>query len=103
MPVKRFFHKETSCHWWIFCCVLFSDGKSSVTLGQILIFLTGADEPPPCGFIATPQLCFCDMERLPEASTCSLTLTLSRSYKDYALFKEKMDFAISNGYGFGKL
>jgi len=30
-------------------------------------------------------------------------VTLSLAHTDYEVFKEKMDFAIPNGYGFGKI
>ena len=81
----------------------FTDGKSSVSLGQILMFLTGSDEPPPCGFVGSPMIYFTDSDRLPQASTCAFTLTLSKLHTEYSLFKEKKDLAITSGCGFGQI
>ena len=89
----------------IFTVILYkyADGDTAVSLGDILMFITGSDEPPPTGFNGVLTLEFTDADRLPEASTCSLSLTLSRVHCDYVTFKAKMDCAISNGYGFGMI
>ena len=81
----------------------YANGDTAVSLGDILMFITGTDEPPPTGFTGVPTLEFTDADRLPEASTCSLSLTLSRAHSDYVTFKAKMDCAINNGYGFGMI
>ena len=80
-----------------------TDAKSSVSLGQILLFLTDSDEPPPCGFVGTPKIYFTDSDRLPQANTYAFSLTLSKQHTEYALFKENMDLAISSGCGFGQI
>lgn len=67
------------------------------------MFITGTDQPPPCGFCKIPRMKFVEEERFPESSTCSLSLTISRNYTDYPKFQDRMDFAILNGYGFGKI
>ena len=67
------------------------------------MFLTGTDEVPPCGFEVKPSLRFTESDRMPESSTCTITLTLSLVHKKYEVFKAKMDFAIPNGFGFGKI
>ena len=64
------------------------------------MLLTGTDEVPPCGFEVKPSLRFTESHRMPESST---TLTLSLVHKNYDIFKEKMDFAIPNGFGFGQI
>lgn len=74
-----------------------------MSLKDILMFLTGSDEVPPCGFDVKPVLQFTECNRMPESSTCSITLTLSLVHSDYEVFKDKMDFAIPNGYGFGRI
>jgi len=79
------------------------DGNTAVSLKDVLMFLTGTDELPPCGFDVKPTLRFTEFDRMPESSTCTITLTLSLAHTDYEVFKEKMDFAIPNGYGFGKI
>ncbi|KAG5267078.1 hypothetical protein AALO_G00239610 [Alosa alosa] len=54
-------------------------GEIDISLEEILIFVTGADCPPPLGFLHHCTIDFFDQEpgarRLPYASTCSLTLT----------------------------
>ena len=67
------------------------------------MFITGADQPPPTGFHRLPRMKFVDGQRFPEASTCALSLTISREYTEYSDFKDKLDFSIMNGYGFGKV
>ena len=54
------------------------------------MFITGAE---------LPKMKFVDGERLPEASTCTLWLTLSTDFTEYIELKEKIDFAILYGYG----
>lgn len=67
------------------------------------MFCTGTDIEPPAGFEGIPRIEFTDEDRLPEANTCIFRLTLSRKYVAYDMFKEKMDFAIQNTFGFGKI
>ena len=79
------------------------DGSTDVSLKDILMFLTGTDEVPPCGFDVKPALKFTEYDRMPESITCTITLTLSLVHTNYEVFKAKMDFATPNGYGFGKI
>ncbi len=66
-------------------------------LGDFLAFVTGADHPPPLGFMNSPEVEFCDdpSRTLPRASTCSLVFYLSLHVTDYDLFCAKMDEAIN--------
>ena len=67
------------------------------------MFLTGSDEIPPCGFDVKPTMQFTEYDRMPESSTCSIVLTLSLVHTDYDIFKSKLDFAIPNAHGYGKI
>ena len=57
-----------------------------------MVFLTGSDIIPPLGFDIDPTIEFTDEEQFPTVSTCSLTLTFSRSLK--VDFIKVMDMAI---------
>lgn len=65
------------------------------------MFTTGASVPPPMGFETTPTIEFND-GNLPTANTCATTLHLPTIYKEYEVFKEKMDFSILNSPSFGQ-
>lgn len=72
-----------------------------VTPEDILIFFTGADQPPPLGFSSTPVLLFAEDNILASASTCALRLTLPLAHKTYDSFKEAMILSIMGHGGFG--
>ncbi len=65
------------------------------------MFVTGARVEPPIGFDNKLVISFTSEERLPSTNTCGLSITFYRKYKDYAHFKDKMDFAVRNSHGFG--
>lgn len=72
-------------------------------LKDILIFATGCDDEPPLGFDVPPSIKFLHSDgKYPEASTCSLELSLPTIHSTYHEFKSNMDFAMLNTYGFGK-
>lgn len=60
---------------------------------------------PPMGFDREISIHFIDDKdkTLPTASTCSLVLRLPLSLTMYEEFKEKVDFAIMNTFGFGQV
>ena len=66
-------------------------------------FATGSDHEPPLGFANKPEICFVMRKErsLPQASTCGPTLYLPLSLKDPDDFRERMDFAMIGGHGFG--
>lgn len=74
-----------------------------MTLGNILQFFTGASKVPGAGLDETPKISFTSLERLPQASTCSLNIEFPRSmgYLQYEEFEAKMDLSILGSYGFG--
>ena len=78
-----------------------ADTSNTVTLEDILAFVTGARHVPPMGFAVRPSIEFREGQ-LPRASTCGnvLELPLTDSYDD---FKASMCFAIKNTVGFGSI
>ena len=58
----------------------------TVSLKDILIFVTGSSEIPPMGFTPKPAIMFCTSTTFPIASTCSNTLTLPL-YLSYEQFQ----------------
>ncbi|CAL8301751.1 unnamed protein product [Gadus morhua 'NCC'] len=76
-------------------------------LKGILAFATGATAIPPIGFNPTPSIDFLhenghqDTSSLPIANTCINCLNLPL-HTSYAVFKDKMDFALGNTHGFGR-
>lgn len=77
-----------------------TDDATPVTTEDILIFFTGADQPPPLGFPTTPRLTFVE-DVLASASTCALRLTLPLEHKSYESFKQAMILSLKGHGGFG--
>ena len=77
--------------------VFFSDGKSTVTMEDILIFATGCKSIPPAGFKPNPSIECLHMD-FPVGNKCDncLALPITSTYKE---FQESMDFAIKNTLG----
>ena len=74
-----------------------------IGLGDLLSFVTGADQPPPLGFRLSPTIQFtADHQHiLPKASTCTLTLFISVHLTEYERFKQAFDAALTSAHGFG--
>lgn len=72
-----------------------------MTLSEILIFSTGADEERPLGYSHNPVLNFNNDNYYPTASTCAIQLTLPTRFCDYPSFKSSLDHAFLNHGGFG--
>ncbi|MES9884714.1 MAG: hypothetical protein ABW185_28040 [Sedimenticola sp.] len=74
---------------------------------EVLVFVTGADAIPPCGFPTSLTIEFYDMEdgrtRLPYSSTCTLALSLPRGMGDPELFKPLLIRSLKESLGFGKM
>ena len=68
---------------------------------MILNFFSGSHALPPLGFPYRPKLNFNDVNPLPTASTCVISLTLPSKYADYVTFKKKLDLAFTMHGGFG--
>ncbi|GLV46208.1 hypothetical protein CBL_09997 [Carabus blaptoides fortunei] len=75
------------------------DMEISVTLANILSFVTGANREPPLGFPTSPIIIFIHEKdsKYPKANTCSLTLYLPVGETDFDNFVADMDCAIING------
>ena len=73
-------------------------------LADIMIFATGADEVPPCGFVPVPLAEFWE-DRRPRGNTGANSIELP-TWPDidvtYDQFKEFMDDGIQNSPGFGQ-
>ena len=84
--------------------MMLSSAGDDTELGvsDCLRFFTGAKQVPPVGFDVDSTLNFNNSSVYPTASTCPQILTLpSQYYDDYAKFKDKMLYALSNHGGFG--
>ena len=86
-----------------FCTFLeeVENGMHSLTMEQILAFITGASSPPPAGFSPKPHIRFSDPKRLPHNSTCLNCLYLPRDLTSFDYFVERMTVAILGCSGFG--
>ena len=78
-----------------------TEDERKVTLGDLLVFFTGAEREPPLGFSPKPHLLFSD-DLLASASTCSLRLTLPTQHSSYESFKEYMILSLIGNDGFGR-
>lgn len=71
-----------------------------MSLENILVFATGCDEVPICGFERQPKLEFIHTGVLPTASTCGPTLRLPTANGETAAFSENMRLAVLECFGF---
>ncbi|KAF5276798.1 hypothetical protein FQR65_LT16177 [Abscondita terminalis] len=93
---KRIIENRTISFWRDFL-IDCEEGDSVITLSEILIFATGADEIPMLGFDINPKILFLHNDKLyPEANTCALQIQLPTSHLDYSKFKNNISFGISN-------
>ena len=77
-----------------------SNEAFSLTLEDILIFLTGSNAIPAMGLNPKPVIEFTEVSISPMSSTCSNTLMLPLGIADSAHFKYNMGFGIINSPGF---
>lgn len=77
-------------------------GTVTLKLGDLL---SGADSPPPLGFVEKLKVEFTDDKNrlFPTASTCTCTLYLSIHTSSYGQFQSLFDEAIVSGQGFGTI
>ena len=66
-----------------------------INLGNVLMFSTGIDHPPPMGFPSHPEISLIDDDKrtLPYVSTCGPTLYLTLTLRDPDVFQDRMDMA----------
>ena len=105
--------EEGAMNWVTFLSEFEADGKIDVfeddvntlssftiTLADILNFMTGSTEIPPMGFQPEPSIIDNNTgTALPIASTCSNCLTLPLSLS-YATFRYNVAFRMKNSPGF---
>lgn len=84
--------------------LLFLAGEVDVSFSEVLAFVTGADNIPPCGFTKQVDLDFypCEDQRLPSASTCALQLWIPR-VTDPDMVSAMMLRAVKESHGFLKV
>ena len=109
---RREVKEETLLHWSYFLSdveqgsiTVESGGQiSTLTLKDILAFVTGATSFPVLGFEQQGTITFLHNGGMfPMASTCSLQVCLP-VHKDYKVFRAKMAFDILNAHGlFGNM
>lgn len=73
-----------------------------LTLEDLLVFITGADNIPPLGFIVAFYNMDSEPRRLPWSSTCSLALSLLNGFEDAQKFDALICNALLNCYAFSK-
>ena len=89
---------------YILSFTLIAQQIDSCTLGEVLIFFSGADYPPPLGFLTKAHLKFLECEKgrgLPTASTCSLTLFLPTVPQCFTDFSSAFTRGLKENDGFG--
>ena len=76
---------------------------NSVSIKDIVHFISGSSKLPAAGFEENPIIRFTDNLCLPISSTCDVSITFPRSFGHlpYEEFKQKMDLSITNSFGFG--
>lgn len=83
------------------------ENELDVTFEDILVFVTGADAVPPLGFQRKCEIQFYEQEtgvkRIPYSSTCALILYLPRGVTEEEVFKDLMQLAMKESFGFGKV
>ena len=89
----------------MYCTLLDKKEEAGCTLEDVLVFFSGAERIPPCGFGDTsPLLIFLhENQVLPTASTCDLQLRLPTMHADFTKFKDAMVLGIKSNDGFGEV
>ena len=79
-----------------------STDNSTVSLSEVLQFITGSQKIPATGLESPISIEFTDIDQLPVAHTCSCCVTLLRSMADLCPeeFCEKMEMCILDSVGF---
>lgn len=82
--------------------------KCTITLADVLVFVTGAPAVPPLGFLPRPSIQFWtsnkpdEKPKYPRANTCTnLFLPLQEVTLD--TFKYNMLYGFCNSFGFGQV
>ena len=89
---------DAICDFEIFLAGVSNDCYEDITLKDVLFFVSSVDKVPPFGLEKKIDIRFDKNVSLPQASTCSLALTLP--FHDIA---NKMVLALKFGVGFGDI
>ena len=87
--------------------IFISTGENgSVTVGQMLKFISGLEQVPPLGLpnkitVKFKYFCSDNCRCRPTASTCDPSITFPLHYESYDVFCESMSSALVEGCGFG--
>ena len=88
----------------IFCCLL---GNHTVSLNDLLQFITASRDIPPTGFAKEIRILFYDNElgipRRPWVSTWDVSINLPRGMEELTDFQQLWDESILCSPGFGKI
>ena len=74
-----------------------------LTLGDILVLITGSSRIPTMGFSPRPKIAFTSEHCLPHSSTCTNRLTIPEYLENYDEFKDTFILSIQGCQGFGQI
>ncbi len=105
---NRHASEENTLSFWFDFLQDVEEGESDVIMPELLFFFSGCKSIPPLGFQPTPQIQFLHwpeengkLSSLPKGNTCANVLHLPVVHKQYAAFKESLEFGFRNAKGFG--
>ena len=82
--------------------VFADNSESTLQLGDVLSFFTGADRLSPIGLPHTASIYFSSVTEYPTASTCAFHLVLpTKHWNNYEAFKDKLVYGFKYHGGFG--
>lgn len=91
------------CHIY-YIDIFENDGNNhddlKLTLKDILVFGTGGEEEPPCGFTPSACLQFSKFSKFPLSNTCGNTITIPICHETFEQFCYHVRFGILNSPGF---
>ncbi len=99
--------KEATAYWWEEMLGFFDGGKAGFTVGDLLLFITGARAPPPAGFHKRITIEFFTQEtnsrRIPFSSTCALVFHLPRGISSQEELEDLLFETLQVGVGYGQI
>ncbi|XP_041704940.1 uncharacterized protein LOC121540264 [Coregonus clupeaformis] len=99
--------EETTVTSWERFLIMVNEHRTALSFGDLLAFITGADQIPPLGFLRNLCIRFYDQGmfsvRLPHASTCTLELHLPRGVASPGGLKDMLTRALQESLGFGNI
>ena len=79
-----------------------TEGTTSCSIEDVLVFITGSDRVPPLGFDVKVKVMFLHSGRFCTSSTCDLQLRIPISHgENYEAFEEAMIMSLKDNDGFG--